>query len=84
MNVNIVKLLIKMFSTLTQKINLPFQRPTADSLALSVVCLLTVRVLDISDKKNKDKIQRKNKLDRTKTIKKRFNKKKCRNDDQKL
>ena len=64
--------------------NLPFQRPTADSLALSVVCLLTVRVLDISDKKNKDKIQRKNKLDRTKTIKKRFNKKKCRNDDQKL
>ena len=31
--------------------NLPFQRPTADSLALSVVCLLTVRVLDISDKK---------------------------------
>ena len=70
MNVNIVKLLIKMFSTLTQKINLPFQRPTADSLALSVVCLLTVRVLDISDKKNNNKIQRKNKLDRTKTIKK--------------
>ena len=62
------------FNSLTQKMNLPFQRPTADSLALSVVCLLTVRVLDISDKKkNKNKIQRKNKLDRTKTIKKRFN-----------
>ena len=55
MNVNIVKLLIKMFSTLTQKINLPFQRPTADSLTLSVVCLLTVRVLDISDKKTTTK-----------------------------
>ena len=37
------------FNSLTQKMNLPFQRPTADSLALSVVCLLTVRVLDISD-----------------------------------
>ena len=40
--------------------NLPFQRPTADSLALSVVCLLTVRVLDISDKKKKKQQQQQN------------------------
>ena len=39
--------------------NLPFQRPTADSLALSSICLLTVRALNISDKKKQQKQEEK-------------------------